>query len=306
MNIVFMGTPDFSVKSLERLIEDGHNVMAVYTKADAPKGRKMVLTPSDVKVCALEHNLTVYTPSTFKDEEEVNRLKELNPDLIVVVAYGKLLPKSVLDIPKLGCINVHGSILPKWRGAAPIQWTVLSGDEIGGVTTMYMNEGLDTGDIILTKEVKVGENETSGELFDRLCLVGAELLSETIEAIKAGNAPRIPQNNDEATYASMLSKEISEIDFSKSAKDVHNKVRGLSPWPSAQSKLFGKRVKILETRVCKKQGEAGKVISNNPLVVACGEDSVEIVRLQPEGKRAMTSCDYLKGHSIEIGTVFGE
>ena len=306
MNIVFMGTPDFAVKSLEAIIADGHNVQAVYTKADAPKGRKMVLTPSDVKVCALEHNLTVYTPVTFKDEAEVERLKALNPDLIVVVAYGKLLPKSVLDIPKYGCVNVHGSILPKWRGAAPIQWTVLSGDEYGGVTTMYMNEGLDTGDIILTRKVKVGENETSGQLFDRLCVDGAELLSETIKQIEAGTAPRIPQNNDEATYASMLSKEISEIDFTKPAKEVHNKVRGLSPWPSAQSKLFGKRVKIIETRVSDKSGEAGKVISVNPLTVACGEGSVEILTLQPEGKRAMASADYLKGHPLEIGTVFGE
>ena len=306
MNIVFMGTPDFAVKSLEAIIADGHNVQAVYTKADAPKGRKMVLTPSDVKVCALEQNLTVYTPATFKDEAEVERLKALNPDLIVVVAYGKLLPKSVLDIPKYGCVNVHGSILPKWRGAAPIQWTVLSGDEYGGVTTMYMNEGLDTGDIILTRKVKVGENETSGQLFDRLCVDGAELLSETIKQIEAGTAPRIPQNNDEATYASMLSKEISEIDFTKPAKEVHNKVRGLSPWPSAQSKLFGKRVKIIETRVSAKNGEAGKVISVNPLTVACGDGSVEIVTLQPEGKRAMASADYLKGHPLEIGTVFGE
>ncbi|MBQ7385278.1 MAG: methionyl-tRNA formyltransferase [Ruminococcus sp.] len=306
MNIVFMGTPDIAVKSLEAIIADGHNVQAVYTKADAPKGRKMVLTPSDVKVCALEHNLTVYTPSTFKDEAEVERLKALNPDLIVVVAYGKLLPKSVLDIPKYGCVNVHGSILPKWRGAAPIQWTVLSGDEYGGVTTMYMNEGLDTGDIILTRKVKVGENETSGQLFDRLCVDGAELLSETIRQIQAGTAPRTVQNNDEATYASMLSKEISEIDFTKPNKEVHNKVRGLSPWPSAQSKLFGKRVKIIETRLSSKSGKAGKVVSVNPLTVACGEGSVEIVTLQPEGKRAMASSDYLKGHNIEIGTAFGE
>ncbi|MDO4420217.1 MAG: methionyl-tRNA formyltransferase [Ruminococcus sp.] len=306
MNIVFMGTPDFAVKSLEKVIADGHNVQAVYTKADAPKGRKMVLTPSDVKVCALEHNLLVYTPATFKDETEVERLKALNPDLIVVVAYGKLLPKSVLDIPKYGCVNVHGSILPKWRGAAPIQWTVLSGDEYGGVTTMYMNEGLDTGDIIFKKEVKVGENETSGELFDRLCVDGAELLSETIKAIEAGTAPRIPQDDNDATYASMLSKEISEIDWNKTANDVHNKVRGLSPWPSAQSKLFGKRIKIFETRVSDKFGEAGRVISVNPLTIACSEGSVEILRLQPEGKRAMSSADYLMGHPLEIGTVFGE
>lgn len=306
MNIVFMGTPDFAVKSLEQIIADGHNVQAVYTKADAPKGRKMVLTPSDVKVCAMEHSLTVYTPATLKDEAEVERLKALNPDLIVVVAYGKLLPKAVLEIPKYGCVNVHGSILPKWRGAAPIQWTVLSGDEYGGVTTMYMNEGLDTGDIIFTKKVKVGENETSGELFDRLCVDGAELLSETIKAIEAGTAPRTPQDDSKATYASMLSKDLSEIDFSKSANEVHNKVRGLSPWPSAQTKLFGKRVKILETRLSKLRGEAGEVVSVTPLTVACAEGSVEILRLQCEGKRAMTSADYLKGHSIELGTVLGE
>lgn len=306
MNIVFMGTPDFAVKSLERLIADGHNIQAVYTKADAPKGRKMVLTPSDVKVCALEHNLTVYTPATLKDEAEIERLKGFNPDLIVVVAYGKLLPKAVLDIPKYGCVNVHGSILPRWRGAAPIQWTVLSGDEFGGVTTMYMNEGLDTGDMILTRKVKVGENETSGQLFDRLCVDGAELLSETIEAIKAGSAPRIPQNEEEATYAHMLSKELSNIDWNKTAIDVHNKVRGLSPWPSAQTLIFGKRVKILETRVSDKKGEAGKVISTSPLTVACTEGAVEILRLQCEGKRAMDSSDYLKGHSIEIGTLLGE
>ena len=306
MNIVFMGTPDFAVKSLEKLIADGHNIKAVYTKADAPKGRKMVLTPSDVKVCALEHNLTVFTPATLKDETEIERLKEYNPDLIVVVAYGKLLPKAVLDIPKYGCVNVHGSILPRWRGAAPIQWTVLSGDEFGGVTTMYMNEGLDTGDMILTRKVKVGENETSGELFDRLCIDGAELLSETIEAIEAGTAPRIPQNEEEATYAHMLSKDLSNIDWNKTANEVHNKVRGLSPWPSAQTLLFGKRVKILETRVVAKKGEAGKVISASPLTVACKEGAVEIVRLQCEGKRAMESADYLKGHSIEIGTILGE
>lgn len=306
MNIVFMGTPDFAVKSLQQIIKDGHKVQAVYTKADAPKGRKMVLTPSDVKVCALEHNLSVYTPSTFKDEAEAERLKALSPDLIVVVAYGKLLPKSVLDIPKYGCVNVHGSILPRWRGAAPIQWTVLSGDDYGGVTTMYMNEGLDTGDIILTRKVKVGENETSGQLFDRLCVEGASLLSETIRQIEAGTAPRIPQSNDDATYASMLSKDISEIDFAKPAKEVHNKVRGLSPWPSAQSRLFGKRIKILETRISDKNGEAGKVISVNPLTVACAEGAVEIITLQPEGKRAMASADYLMGHPLEIGTTFGE
>lgn len=306
MNIVFMGTPDFAVKSLEKIIEDGHRVLGVYTKVDAPKGRKMVLTPSDVKVCALSHNLPVYQPATLKSEEEVERLRALNPDLIVVVAYGKLLPKEVLEIPKYGCVNVHGSILPKWRGAAPIQWTVLNGDEYGGVTTMYMNEGLDTGDIIQVYKTKVGENETSGEFFDRLCVDGANLLSETIKLIEEGKAQRIPQNEEEATYAKMLSKDMSEIDWSEPAQTVHNKVRGLSPWPGAQSKLGGKRIKILETRISTKSGEPGRVISLSPLTVACKEGAVEILRLQPEGKRAMESKDYLLGHSIELGAFFGD
>ena len=306
MRVVYMGTPDFAVNPLKALIDNNYEVVGVFTQPDKPVGRKAILTPPPVKVVASENNIPVYQPESLKNGTGTKILKELKPDICVVVAYGKLLPKSVLDIPKYGCVNVHGSILPKWRGAAPIQWTVLSGDEYGGVTTMFMNEGLDTGDIILTKKVKVGENETSGQLFDRLCVDGAELLSETIKAIEAGTAPRIAQNNDEATYASMLSKEISEIDFSKSAREVHNKVRGLSPWPSAQSKLFGKRVKILETRVSAKSGEAGKVISNNPLTVACGEGAVEIIMLQPEGKRAMTADDYMKGHKIEIGTIFGE
>lgn len=305
MNIVFMGTPDFAVKSLERVISDGHTVSAVYTKADAPKGRKMELTPSDVKVCALKHGLTVYSPTSLKSDEEVNRLKSFNPDLIVVVAYGKLLPKSVLDIPKYGCVNVHGSILPRWRGAAPIQWTVLSGDEYGGVTTMFMNEGLDTGDILFTQRVRVGENETSGELFDRLCNDGAELLSKTIEVLESGSIKPVPQNNNEATYAPMLNKKQGEINWNKTAREIHNTVRGLSPWPGTSTLLSGKRVKILETRLSSLEGIPGTVLSIKPLTVACSEGAVVIKKLQLEGKRAMTDEDFLKGHKIEIGTVFG-
>ncbi len=304
MNIVFMGTPDFAVVSLNKLIEAGHNISAVFTKVDMPRGRKMVMTPPEVKVCALEHGLTVYQPATLKDEQVIATIKGLNPDVIVVVAYGKLLPKAVLDIPRLGCINLHGSLLPKYRGAAPIQWTVLNGDKIGGVTTMYMGEGLDTGDMIQKYETEVGENETSGELFDRLAVAGAQLLCETLELLEAGTAPRTPQNEDEATYASMLDKSMCVIDWSKSAKDVHNLVRGLNPWPVALTTLEGKRMKIISTRLSSKNGAPGQVVSVNPLTVACGEDAVEILMLQPEGKKPMDSKSFLMGHKLDNNSFF--
>ena len=305
MNIVFMGTPDFAVVSLQKLLDAGHNVSAVFTKQDMPRGRKMIMTPPEVKVLAQEHNLTVYQPSTLKDEDVINTIKSLNPDVIVVVAYGKLLPKAVLDIPRLGCINVHGSLLPRFRGAAPIQWTVIEGDEFGGVTTMYMGEGLDTGDIILTAKTKVGENETAGELFDRLAVMGADLLIETLTLLEKGEAPRIPQNEEEANYASMLTKAMCEIDFTKSAQTVHNLVRGLNPWPVAITTLEGKKVKIIETRLSKLSGENGKIVSLSPLTVACGEGAVEILTLQLEGKKAMDSKAFLMGHRLEKGQSFG-
>ena len=304
MNIVFMGTPDFAVVSLKRLIEVGHNISAVFTKMDMPRGRKMVMTPPEVKVCALEHGLTVYQPSTLKDEQVIASIKALAPDVIVVVAYGKLLPKAVLDIPRLGCINLHGSLLPKYRGAAPIQWTVLNGDKVGGVTTMYMGEGLDTGDIIQKYETEVGENETSGELFDRLASAGADLLCETLELLENGSAPRIPQNEEEASYASMLDKSMCVIDWNKSAAEVHNLVRGLNPWPVALTTLEGKRMKIISTRVSDKKGAPGQVVSTNPLTVACADGSVEILTLQPEGKKPMDSKSFLMGHKLDSNSFF--
>ena len=305
MNIVFMGTPDFAVVSLQKLLDAGHTVSAVFTKQDMPRGRKMVMTPPEVKVLALENGLAVYQPSTLKDEDVINTIKSLEPDVIVVVAYGKLLPKAVLDIPKFGCINVHGSLLPRFRGAAPIQWTVIEGDKFGGVTTMYMGEGLDTGDIILTAKTEVGENETAGELFDRLALLGGDLLIETLELIEKGEAPRIPQNEEEANYASMLTKAICEIDFTKSAQTVHNLVRGLNPWPVATSTLEGKKVKIIETRVSALSGKCGEIVSLSPLTVACGEGAVEILTLQLEGKKAMDSKSFLLGHRLLKGQSFG-
>ena len=305
MNVVFMGTPDFAVESLKQLLSSKHTVSAVFTKQDMPRGRKMIMTPPEVKVLALEHNLPVYQPKTLKDEEVINQIKEINPDVIAVVAYGKLLPPEVLDIPKYGCINVHGSLLPKYRGAAPIQWTVLNGDEYGGVTTMYMGEGLDTGDMILTYKTRVGENETSGELFDRLAVEGGKLLLDTLELLEKGQAPRIPQNESEATHAPMLSRESCQVDFEKTASEVHNLIRGLSPWPVAQTTLEGKKVKLISSRVSKLQGNPGEVVSVNPLTVACKEGSVEILTLQLEGKKAMESKAFLLGHKLNIGDKFG-
>ncbi len=305
MNIVFMGTPDFAVASLDRLINDGHNISAVFTKVDMPRGRKMIMTPPEVKVFAESKGLTVYQPATLRDEAVVDIIKSLNPDVIVVVAYGKLLPREVLEIPPLGCINLHGSLLPKYRGAAPIQWTVLNGDKVGGATTMYMNEGLDTGDMILKYETEVGENETSGELFDRLALEGADLLSKTLNLIEEGKASRIPQNDEDATYASMLDKSMCFIDWTKSSQEIHNLVRGLNPWPVALTTLDGKRIKIISTRKSTLSGEAGQVVSTNPLTVACGEGAVEILTLQPEGKKPMDCKSFLMGHKLDSTNYFG-
>lgn len=306
MNIVFMGTPDFAVASLDRLIKDGHNISAVFTKVDMPRGRKMIMTPPEVKVFAQSKGLTVYQPKTLRDEDVINTIKLLNPDVIVVVAYGKLLPREVLDIPPMGCINLHGSLLPKYRGAAPIQWTVLNGDKVGGAATMYMNEGLDTGDMILKYETEVGENETSGELFDRLAVEGADLLSRTLDLIEQGKAERTSQNEEEATYACMLDKSMCVIDWTKSCDEVHNLVRGLNPWPVALTTLDGKRIKVISTRKSALKGQAGQVVSVNPLTVACGEGSVEILTLQPEGKKAMDSKAFLMGHRLDSTSYFGK
>lgn len=304
MNIVFMGTPDFAVASLDRIVKDGHNVSAVFTKVDMPRGRKMIMTPPEVKVFAQELGLAVYQPQTLKDPEVISTIKELNPDVIVVVAYGKLLPEEVLNIPPMGCINLHGSLLPRYRGAAPIQWTVLNGDKVGGATTMYMNKGLDTGDMILKYETEIGENETSGELFDRLAAEGAELLSKTLDLLKEGKATRTPQDESEATYASMLDKTMCVIDWNKSCTEVHNLVRGLNPWPVALTTLDSKRIKIIETRKSDKKGNPGQVVSVNPLTVACGEGAVEILKLQPEGKKAMDSKSFLMGHKLDNNNYF--
>lgn len=306
MRIVFMGTPDFAVPCLARLIADGHEISGVFTQPDKPKGRGYKLAPPPVKELALANGLPVWQPEKLRDGTALAVLRELAPQLIAVVAYGRMLPKEILDLPEYGCINVHGSLLPKYRGAAPIQWSVLNGDLTAGVTTMYMAEGMDTGDMILSRSVPVGEDETSGELFDRLAVLGAEALSETVRLIAGGNAPRTPQDDAQASRASMLTKEMAVIDWSKSAREVHNLIRGMNPWPTAHTRLGGKVLKVHRSRVVEGAGEPGIVLDGKRLIVGCGEGAVELVEIQPEGSRRMPAADYLRGHPVETGTRLGE
>ena len=308
MRIVFMGTPDFAVPCLEKLIDMGENVVGVFTQTDKPVGRKQILTPSDVKVCALAHNIPVFQPKTLRDGKSIEILEQLQPDLIVVTAYGKILPESIINYPRYGCINIHASLLPEYRGAAPIQWSIINGDKVTGVTSMQMDVGLDTGDIILQKKTEIGENETAGELFDRLKLIGAEVLEDTISLIKNGKIERIKQDDEKATYVTQLDKSFSPVDFNKSAQEIHNKVRGLNPWPVASFVIDNTRFKLWETKVSDKTDkQPGTVIKNEEsLVVACGENtSIELVVIQPEGKNKMKSSDYLRGHNVTLGTKLG-
>ena len=290
-----MGTPDFAVPCLRRLAEDGHEVLAVFTQPDKPQGRKFIITPPPVKVTAQELGLPVFQPKTLKDEAVQAQLRALAPDVIVVVAYAKLLPKAVLDIPRLGCVNVHGSLLPKYRGAAPIQWTVINGDETAGVTTMYMAEGLDSGDMIETMQLKVDPDETSGQLFERLMPLGAQCLSDTLKKITAGTAPRVPQDGTQATLAPKIDKTMGRLDFTRPARQLHNQVRGLSPWPSAFMMCGQRKLKVLKTAVRSESGPAGTLLDTDGFVIACGQDALEIVELVPEGKGRMTGAQFLQG-----------
>ena len=296
MRIIFMGTPDFAVPCLEKLIKSDHEIVAVFTQPDKKKGRGYAMSAPPVKELALKHEIQVFQPATLKTPETLELISSLNPDLIVVVAYGKILPSDVLNSPKFGCINVHGSLLPKYRGAAPIQWAVINGEKTTGITTMYMNEELDTGDIILTAETEIGENETSGELFERLSVLGAELLMETLCKIeKDKEIHRTKQDDCQATYAPMLDKTLSRINWTDAAQKIHNLVRGLNPWPVATSTINGKSFKIYKTKGAGNvSGQPGEVKSVNPFIVACGDNSaIEILELQMESKKRMNSTDFL-------------
>ena len=307
MNIVFMGTPEFAVPSLRALLEAGETVTGVFTQPDKPKGRGYKLLPPPVKQLAEEREIPVYQPKTLRNNSEAEEiLKGLRPDLIVVVAYGKILPKPILDLPKYGCINVHGSLLPKYRGAAPIQWTVLNGDAVGGVTTMFMGEGLDTGDMLLKAETLVGENETASELYERLSGLGAGLLIDTLEALEQGTLVAQPQDESLATHAPMLTKELSPLNFSKSACEVHNQIRGLSEWPCAHTTYAGKRLKVYHAKLWgEKSGKPGEVLEAKRLIVACGEGAVELTEVQYEGSKRMPGGDFMRGRHIVPGDFLG-
>lgn len=304
MRIVYMGTPDFAVPCLEHILAAGHEIPAVFTQPDKPKGRGYTLTPPPVKVCALSHGIEVFQPKTLRDGEAVQILKELAPDAVVVVAYGKILPKEILELPPFGCINVHASLLPKYRGAAPIQWSVLNGEQESGVTVMYMDEGLDTGDVLMKKMVGIGPDETAGELHDKLSAAGAELIVQALSAVGDGTARREKQEESLACYAPMLDKTLCRIDWGKTAQQVHNQVRGLNPWPVALSSVHGKNIKIFGTRPGTEQGTPGTVLSCSPLTVACGEGSVALTEIQLEGKKKMSADDFLRGHQLKPGDTF--
>ncbi len=307
MKIIFMGTPDFAVPSLERLLADGHEVSLVVTQPDKPVGRKQILTPSAVKACALSHNLPVFQPSSMKTEETVTRLAEEQAEAIIVVAYGKILPKAVLELTPYGCINVHGSLLPRYRGAAPVQWAVLNGDAESGVTTMQLDEGVDTGDILLMSRRPLDDTITGGELFDRLADDGAELLSCTLHQLQAGTLQPTPQPTEGACYASMLNKSMCPLDWSRPAAQLHNQVRGMNPWPVATCRVEDKTVKVFVSRVGESTTAApGTVIDVSPLTVACGDGKTLLLdEIQADGSRRMAAADYLRGHPIPVGTVLG-
>ncbi|MBQ8062697.1 MAG: methionyl-tRNA formyltransferase [Clostridia bacterium] len=311
MKIVFMGTPDFAVSSLERLIAEGHEVVGVFTQPDKPRGRKHILTPPPVKECALKHGIPVYQPESLKNGEAMPILSELQPDLIVVAAFGMLLKSDVLHFPKYGCINVHASLLPKYRGAAPINKCILEGETETGVTTMLMDEGLDTGDMLLSETVSIGENETAGELFDRLAVLGGNVLQKTLEALEAGNLTRTPQDDSQSTYAGMLSKEDSPVDWSRSAQKVHDQVRGLSPWPAAFTEREGQSLKIHRTQLAPEvtdeltglAGAGALYAEKGRLFVRCGDGHyVELLEVQPQGSRKMDTKSYLLGHPAGAGS----
>ena len=295
MKIIFMGTPEFAVPCLKALIDDGNEIAAVFTQPDKPKGRGYTMAPPPVKVCAQEHGIPVYQPTTLKDGEALGIISGIAPEMIVVVAYGKILPKEILDLPEYGCVNVHASLLPMYRGAAPIQWAVLDGQKKTGVTSMLMDDGLDTGVMLMKAELEIGENETADELHDRLSELGAELIVKTVHEAAEGRLVREKQDDSKSCYASMLKKEMSKIDFGKTAIEVHNKVRGLNSWPGASAMIGGKRIKIHRTIVRSENGQPGEVLSLEPLIVACGEGSVELVEVQPEGKKRMPAAAFVNG-----------
>ncbi|MBO4468222.1 MAG: methionyl-tRNA formyltransferase [Clostridia bacterium] len=304
MKIVFMGTPDYSVKTLEKLINSHHEVVGVFAQPDKPVGRKHILTAPPVKVCAQNCDIPVFQPSTLRDGEALRIISDLSPDIIVVVAYGKILPKEILDYPKYGCVNGHASILPRHRGASPIQWAICCGDTETGVTVMKMDEGMDTGDIIDVVKTAIGKTETAEELFERLSHISADLMLKVIDDIEEGKASFKKQPDEGVTYAPIIKKEMAHLDFTQDAETLCNMVRGFYSWPCAYTVLCGKRIKIIEAEAVRhRYGECGTVVENRgELIVSCGNDTaLKLLTVQPEGSKAMTAAMMLNGNRIPLG-----
>ena len=298
-----MGTPDIAATCLKKIIADGFQIVGVYTQPDRPKGRGMKMVYSPVKEVALANNLPVFQPEHFREEETVQQLRDLKPDICAVVAYGRILPQKVLDIPTCGCINIHASILPQYRGSAPYQWAVLDGQKETGVTAQHMVREMDAGDVIDVAKTPIGENETAGEVLDRLAVLGAELLSKTLCRAKSGDkCCGTPQCQEDVTFAPMLDKSMCPIDWNKTAQQVHNHVRGLHPWPVATMELQGKKFKVHATRIVEGSGQPGEILglTKTGLRIACGEGAVEVISLQAEGGKRMAAPDYFRGHPLDL------
>lgn len=310
MRIVFMGTPEFAVPSLEALIKEGYEVVAAVTQPDRPVGRKKTLTPPPVKVCAQAHGVPVLQFERIRRKEGREALSALRPDLFVTAAFGQILSKAVLEIPQLGTINVHASLLPQYRGSAPINWCIINGERMAGVTTMMTNEGIDTGDMLLRDEAEIDENENAEELTERLSFVGAQTLLRTLRALEDGSLVRAPQNEEQASYQPMLTREMGEMDWSRSAQQLHNQVRGLYPWPGAYTQMDGGVLKVWTSRVSGLQadetpGTVVKADAKEGLFVACGTGVLQIVELQAPGSKRMNARDYLRGKPMQPGTILG-
>ncbi len=306
MNIVFMGTPDFAVPCLQKLLDAGYPVTGVFTQPDKPKGRGYKLVPPPVKELAMAHDIPVFQPASLRNDEAYELLKSCAPDLIVVVAYGKILPKRVLELPQYGCINVHASLLPRYRGAGPIQWAILNGESETGITTMYMGEGLDTGDMLEQVKTPIGENETADELYTRLSKMGAETLLVTLQKLEADALLRTPQDDSLSCYAPILDKSLCPLDFNKTARELHNQIRGLSSWPAATTTYKGKRLKVYESRLVSMSGQPGEILDTKRFIVACKEGALQLVSVQYEGGRRMNGDAFLRGRPPVSGEKLGE
>lgn len=312
MRIVFMGTPDFAVPSLEMLVKEGYEVVAAVTQPDKPKGRGNKMAAPPVKEIALKHQIKVLQPEKIKTPEFIDQIKALKPDLLITAAYGKILTKELLEVPVYGCINVHGSLLPAYRGAAPINWAVIKGEKKTGITTMYTDVGIDTGDMLLKKELEIGPDMTVGELHDKMSVLGAEVLQETLTALKNGTLQRIPQEDSESSYAPMMNKELGHIDWNKSALEIHNLVRGTDPWPGAYTFLLGNRMRVWKTSLVPEKSNAeinnGKIlkVDDEGILVKCPDGNLMIKEVQFDSSKRMSVCDYIRGHEINAGETLGK